>query len=65
MVREVPDPYFGSVLQAGIVPHIIEDPGGIRWAGPAIGAHCDDILHGMLGIGPKGIDNLRKDGVIG
>lgn len=34
MVREVPDRHFGTVLQAGIVPHMPESPGSVRWTGP-------------------------------
>jgi crotonobetainyl-CoA:carnitine CoA-transferase CaiB-like acyl-CoA transferase len=64
MVREVPDQNFGSVLQAGVVPHIPENPGHVRWAGPSIGAHNEDILAGMLGINAEDMDVLRNDGVI-
>jgi len=44
MVREVEDPILGEVLHAGIVPHFPEDPGAIRWTGPAVGAHTAEIL---------------------
>jgi crotonobetainyl-CoA:carnitine CoA-transferase CaiB-like acyl-CoA transferase len=65
MVREVADPNFADpVLHNGIVPHMVEAPGDIRWAGPAIGAHTDRILSDLLGIGADGIDALRQDGVI-
>jgi crotonobetainyl-CoA:carnitine CoA-transferase CaiB-like acyl-CoA transferase len=65
MVREVADPHFADpVLHNGIVPHMVEAPGDIRWAGPAIGAHTDRVLGDLLGIDPAGIDALRRDGVI-
>ena len=65
MVREVADPNFANpVLHNGIVPHVVEAPGNIRWAGPAIGAHTDRILGDLLGIDRAGIDALRRDGVI-
>src|SRR3546814_5602525 len=41
MVRSVADPIHGEVLQAGIVPHIPQSPGEVRWAGPSIGQHKD------------------------
>lgn len=44
MVREVDDPLLGKVLHAGIVPLIREEPGEVRWTGPAIGAHTEEIL---------------------
>jgi crotonobetainyl-CoA:carnitine CoA-transferase CaiB-like acyl-CoA transferase len=65
MVREVVDPTFAKpVLQTGVVPHVVEAPGDVRWAGPAIGAHTDEILSGMLGMDAAAIAALRADGVI-
>jgi crotonobetainyl-CoA:carnitine CoA-transferase CaiB-like acyl-CoA transferase len=65
MVREVADPLFAApILQAGIVPRMAERPGAIRWAGPAIGAHTDEVLHDLLGMDDAGIAELRATGVI-
>src|SRR3546814_9215508 len=44
MVRSVADPIHGEVLQAGIVPHIPQSPGEVRWAGPSIGQHNREVL---------------------
>ncbi|MFZ2994852.1 CaiB/BaiF CoA transferase family protein [Sphingobium sp.] len=65
MIREVPDPAFGmNVLQAGVVPHIPESPGVIRWAGPDVGAHTDEVLSGVLAISAAEIEALRREGVV-
>jgi crotonobetainyl-CoA:carnitine CoA-transferase CaiB-like acyl-CoA transferase len=64
MVREVPDPNFGTVLQAGILPHFPDCPGTIRWAGPDIGQHTHEILSELLGLGTGDIAELRREGVI-
>lgn len=64
MVREVPDPRFGKILQAGVVPHIPESPGNIRWTGPGVGEHNDEVLTQLLGLDADAIADLRKDGVI-
>jgi crotonobetainyl-CoA:carnitine CoA-transferase CaiB-like acyl-CoA transferase len=64
MVREVADPAFGSVLHAGIVPHVADDPGEIRWPGPAIGAHTDEVLREVLGLSPDEVASLRQEGVV-
>lgn len=63
MVREVEDPLLGPVLQAGIVPHVPEDPGAVRWAGPSIGAHTDEVL-AQAGLSPETIAELRAEGTI-
>ncbi len=64
MVRDVPDPHFGSVLQAGMVPHIPESPGTIRWTGPDIGQHSGEVLCELLGLDAIEIEKLRAEGVL-
>jgi formyl-CoA transferase len=64
MVQDVEDPLFGEVLQAGIVPGVPEDPGRIRWPGPKIGAHNDEVLSELLGLSPDEVQNLRDEGVL-
>lgn len=63
MVRDVKDTKFGTVLQAGIVPCFPESPGAIRWAGPDIGAHSDQILSELAGLNARDIEKLRQDGI--
>jgi formyl-CoA transferase len=64
MVQNVDDPLFGKVLHAGIVPHVPDDPGAIRWTGPPIGAHTDEILANDLGLSADEIRRLRIEGVV-
>jgi formyl-CoA transferase len=63
MVREVEDPLFGRVLHAGIVPHVLEEPGQVRWPGPPIGAHTEEVLSEVLCMEPAEIDALRAEGL--
>lgn len=65
MVRSIDDPRLGEVLHPGIVPRLTNGPGGgIRWTGPAVGAHTDDILRDEAGLDPAEIARLRKENVI-
>jgi len=64
MVREVDDPLFGRVLHAGVVPHVPENPGQVRWPGPAVGAHTDEVLEELLLMEPGEIAALRADGLL-
>ena len=64
MVREVDDPLLGRVLHAGIVPHVTDDPGTVRWPGPAIGAHTEEVLHELLALSCDDVEALRHQGVV-
>lgn len=64
MVREVDDPLFGRVLHPGIVPHVSENPGGVRWAGPEIGAHTEEVLVEYLGLSRDEVAALRAQSAI-
>jgi crotonobetainyl-CoA:carnitine CoA-transferase CaiB-like acyl-CoA transferase len=54
-----------KVLHAGIVPHMPDEPGTIRWPGPPIGAHTDEVLRDGLGLSAPDIAALRQEGVVG
>jgi len=65
MVQPVDDPRLGEVLHPGIVPRVAGGPsGGIRWTGPSVGQHTDEILRDVLGMDENEMDALRKDKVI-
>ena len=55
MVREIPDPQFGgrAILHPGIAPHVSESLGTVRWPGPPVGAHTEEVLGELLGL-PSG-----------
>ena len=52
MVCEINDPIIGKTLHPGIVPLTPGGEGTIRWPGPAIGAHTDEVLRDLAGIEP-------------
>lgn len=64
MVREVQDPLLGPVLHPGVVPHVPGDRDDVRWTGPAIGAHNDEIYGTLLGRSPEQLAELRAAGAI-
>lgn len=55
-VCEIEDPRLGLVLQAGVFPHVPESPGGVRWAGPAIGEHTEEVLRELLGVSSQELE---------
>ena len=64
MVRPVDDPALGQVLHSGIVPHVPESPGTVRWPGPDVGQHTDEILSELCGMDRPAIARLRAEGTI-
>ena len=64
-VVTVPDADLGQVTMPGVVPRLTESGGSIRWAGPRLGEHNDEVLRGLLGLSSDEIDALAADGVIG
>ncbi len=64
MVREVDDPMHGPVLHPGIVPHVPDDPGAVRWAGQAIGQDTDGVLERIGGFTPDEIEGFRRGGIV-
>ena len=66
MVREVPDPQFGgrAILHPGIVPGRAGEPRTVRWPGPPVGAHTEEVLEKLLGLPSGEVEDLRKQGVI-
>lgn len=64
MVRQVPDRHFGTVLQAGMVPHVPESPGAVRWTGPDLGEHNHAVLGEVLGLDGGAVDALIAEGVL-
>jgi len=52
-----------QVKMPGIVPKLSDTPGQVRWQGPALGAHTDEVLAG-LGLAAQEIAQLRDGGVV-
>jgi formyl-CoA transferase len=63
-IIEVAHPNFGTIKIPGIVPKLSATPGKIKWIGPDMGAHNEDIYQDLLGISPADIDALKEKGVI-
>ncbi|RQU32785.1 CoA transferase [Burkholderia cenocepacia] len=64
MILPVDDPLTGPTLHTGVVPRIPECGSGIRWPGPRIGQHTDEVLTGLLGLDDREVSRLREEGVI-
>ena len=63
-IVDVPHPAFGSVKMQNTFPMLSRTPGEVRWPGPPLGAHTDEVLRDALGLDPEAVAGLRSRGVI-
>ncbi len=52
-----------TVKMPGIAPKLSETPGGVRWPGPTLGQHTDEVLT-SLGLNEEDILQLRRSGAV-
>jgi formyl-CoA transferase len=55
---------LGEVAFPGVVPHLVAEPGSVRWLGPDLGEHNDAVFGELLGIDELGRAELRAAKVI-
>lgn len=60
---DVPDDELGTVTMQNVLFRMSETPGEIRWAGPPLGRHTDEVLT-ELGYSVERIGAMRDQGVI-
>jgi len=63
-IVEVPHPVFGAVKMQNAFPRLSDTPGAVRWPGPALGEHTEEVLAERLGMSTAEISSLRESGVI-
>jgi crotonobetainyl-CoA:carnitine CoA-transferase CaiB-like acyl-CoA transferase len=59
-VVTVDHPDVGPVRMVAPLARLSATPAEIRWAGPGLGAHTDDVYRDWLGLTPDEIDALRR-----
>jgi formyl-CoA transferase len=64
MIRPVNDPGLGEPLHPGVVPKFAGASEIAIKPGPALGAHTDEVLAGVVGLDRDAIATLRGAGVI-
>jgi formyl-CoA transferase len=57
-------PVFGQVKMQNVFPKLSRTPGAVRWPGPALGQHTDEVLGARAGLSPERLAGLRRAGVI-
>jgi crotonobetainyl-CoA:carnitine CoA-transferase CaiB-like acyl-CoA transferase len=63
-IVDVPHPVFTNLKMQNVAPRLSATPGEIRWPGPELGAHNDEVYRGLLGLSDEQMKGLAADGVI-
>ncbi|MGB3635845.1 MAG: CoA transferase [Rubrobacteraceae bacterium] len=63
-VVTVEDPEIGAFPMQNVVPRLSDTPGEIRWTGPALGQHNEEIYGDVLGLDAEKLAELHERGTI-
>jgi formyl-CoA transferase len=63
-IVETDHPVLGRIKMQNVFPKLGDTPGGVRWAGPALGEHTEAVLRERAGCSAERIQALREQGVI-
>lgn len=58
------DSRIGPLSVPAPLPAMSATPAEVRWLGPALGEHTEEVLAGLLGLGDDEVAQLRADGIV-
>src|SRR5699024_2622742 len=64
MILKVMDKKLGELYMPGIVPKMSETPGEVKWTGPELGEHNEEIYKELLNIDDEKYAILKEKGII-
>nr|WP_306238814.1 CaiB/BaiF CoA-transferase family protein [Ornithinimicrobium sp. HY1745] len=62
-ITQVEHPVLGEVQMQNVFPRLSRTSGSVRWPGPELGAHTQEVL-ADLGISAEQVDGLREQGLV-
>lgn len=57
-------PQLGEFPMQNVVPKLSDTPGEVRWVGPELGEHTDEVLAEVLGLDGDAIAELRSAEIV-
>jgi formyl-CoA transferase len=63
-IIEVADNSGRSIPMQNVSPRFAGTPTSVRWTGPSLGQHTNEVLMEKLGLAPEAIEALRTAGVV-
>ena len=63
-IVEVEHSKYNNLKMQNVFPRLSTTPGKIKWTGPGLGQHNEEIYQGLLGYSSSEMERLRKDGIV-
>ncbi|KYZ75662.1 CoA-transferase [Anaerosporomusa subterranea] len=63
-IVEMPHPTLGTIKMPGITPVFSETPGEIKWVGPRLGEHNQQVYSELLGLDDAQLQELKSKEII-
>ena len=63
-IVRVEDEEIGEIPMQNVVPRLTETPGEVRWTGPALGEHNDEVYGEILGMDRDERAGLQERGIV-
>ena len=63
-ILKMQDDRVGELPIPNLVPRLSDTPGSVKWLGPRLGEHNDEVFKGVLGLGEDELRRLATEGVI-
>jgi formyl-CoA transferase len=63
-IVRVPDRHLGDLAMQNVAPKLSATPGSVRWTGPDLGEHNDEVYRVLLGLSQQDIADLHHAGTI-
>ena len=61
---KVPHPRFPNLWMQNVVPKLSDTPGEVKWPGPEVGQHNEEVYGELLGYDSARLAELKEEGVI-
>ena len=60
----LPHPTLGDFPMQNVMPKLSDTPGAVRWVGPQLGEHNDEVYGELLALSVEERNALAADGII-
>ena len=63
-IISVEDPVDGEIKMTSVVPRLSLTPGQVKWTGPELGAHNDEVYRDLLGYSEEELAQMKAEGIV-